>query len=173
MADTTPKVWLCKHCNERVDPTMAMCWSCGYDKQGTPQQDLQVEIETELIVRPDSTSDLTRAMQQWSVLLRLCLGSWCVTGLFVMITGTKPLRNAYRDVRGPIDELVVVAFSLSVLLTLILIAHRLVYNGESVGITEPRLSSDLHRPWVRRWMVGGWGSLLFWFAWAWVLLNYL
>ena len=29
-----PKAWLCKHCNERVDPTMALCWSCGHDRDG-------------------------------------------------------------------------------------------------------------------------------------------
>lgn len=34
MDKPTPKAWLCKHCNERVDPTMELCWNCGRDRQG-------------------------------------------------------------------------------------------------------------------------------------------
>ena len=34
MSETTPKAWLCKHCGERVDPTMELCWSCGRDRDG-------------------------------------------------------------------------------------------------------------------------------------------
>lgn len=32
--DDQPKAWLCKHCKERVDPTMELCWSCGRDQAG-------------------------------------------------------------------------------------------------------------------------------------------
>lgn len=34
MSDATPKAWLCKHCGERVDPTMAWCWNCSHDSEG-------------------------------------------------------------------------------------------------------------------------------------------
>lgn len=34
MAKNTPRAWLCKHCGERVDPTMEICWQCGYDREG-------------------------------------------------------------------------------------------------------------------------------------------
>lgn len=38
-----PKAWLCKHCNERVDPTMALCWSCGHDREGKPLEDFDTD----------------------------------------------------------------------------------------------------------------------------------
>ena len=34
MTDAASQAWLCKHCNERVDPTMELCWSCGRDREG-------------------------------------------------------------------------------------------------------------------------------------------
>lgn len=43
MSDPTPKVWLCKHCGERVDPTLEICWSCGWDRDGK-QIPLEVEV---------------------------------------------------------------------------------------------------------------------------------
>jgi hypothetical protein len=172
MADPPPKAWLCKHCGERVDPTMGMCWRCGHDRNGEPALDLQPVIDAEMRVRLGRVTNFTHSIQNWSVLLRLVFASWCVTGLFVMITGTGPFRRTYGASRGPVDELVVTLFHVSVLFTLLLIAHRLVYNGQTVNSDEPMLTSELHRPWIRRWMLRGWGSVLFWFAWGWVLLNY-
>lgn len=34
MSNATPKAWRCTLCNERVDPTMDLCWSCGADRDG-------------------------------------------------------------------------------------------------------------------------------------------
>lgn len=43
MPDTTPRAWLCKHCGERVDPTMDLCWQCGYDRKGNANPSIFVE----------------------------------------------------------------------------------------------------------------------------------
>lgn len=173
MAKSTPRAWLCKHCGERVDPTMAMCWSCGHDRNGEPRQDLSADIQNELLIRPGTTSSLTEAIQDRGILSLIFFGSWIVTGFFVMIAGTEPIHNRYNVSRGPADELVIIAFYLSLFFTFMLMAHHLVYQKDDVTFGEPIHSSDLHRPWVRRWLVRGWGSVLFWFAWAWLLLNYL
>ncbi|MFK7788392.1 MAG: hypothetical protein AB8C95_02720, partial [Phycisphaeraceae bacterium] len=87
MNDSILQAWLCKHCNERVDPTMAWCWKCGHDKLGTLQEDLSSAIDSELLIRQGATSPFTKAVQNGGVLLRLFWGSWCVTGLLLMITG--------------------------------------------------------------------------------------
>ncbi|MFI4862372.1 MAG: hypothetical protein ACIAXF_17035 [Phycisphaerales bacterium JB063] len=39
-----PKPWRCLHCNERVDPTMELCWSCGHDREGVAQPALFVDV---------------------------------------------------------------------------------------------------------------------------------
>lgn len=41
---TQPKPWLCRHCNELVDPTMSLCWNCGHDKEGVPQPAMFVDV---------------------------------------------------------------------------------------------------------------------------------
>lgn len=173
MSQAQPKAWLCKHCNERVDPTMAICWNCGHDKQGELGHDLSSDIRNELLIHAGTTSPFTTTIQDRGILSVLFFGSWIVTGFFVMIAGTEPIRNRYNVSRGPADELVIVAFYLSLLFTFMLMAHHLVYRKDGVTFGEPIDSSDLHRPWVRRWLMRGWGSVLFWFAWAWLLLNYL
>lgn len=41
--------WRCKHCNERVDPTMALCWNCGHDRAGVAQPAMfvhEVDVDT-------------------------------------------------------------------------------------------------------------------------------
>ena len=90
-----------------------------------------------------------------------------------MIAGPLPIYNRYNVSRGPVDELVTTLFYLSVLITFMLVAHRLIYQMGVACVDAPKLSTDLHKPWIRRWMTRGWGIVLFWFAWAWLLLNYL
>lgn len=52
MGESVPiaRAWRCKHCAERVDPTMACCWKCGFDREGN-----QAVVLTPAIVtgRPD------------------------------------------------------------------------------------------------------------------------
>lgn len=43
MSDATPIAWLCKHCGERVDPTMDLCWNCGHDREGVAHPSIFVE----------------------------------------------------------------------------------------------------------------------------------
>lgn len=49
MPDPTPRAWLCKHCGERVDPTMDLCWNCGHDREGVAHPTVFVEpVEVDL-----------------------------------------------------------------------------------------------------------------------------
>ena len=173
MADSTPKAWLCKHCNERVDPTMAWCWNCGCGKDGEPIQDLDAVIEEELRVKPTPMNPFTSTMQDRGTLLRLFFLAWGATGLIILATGTGPLRRGYASSRGSIDELVVLLFHISLLITFFLIANRLLCSSRSSKGTSHDFSYQMHRPWVRGWMTRGWGSVFFWFAWLWLLLGYI
>lgn len=56
---TTPIAWLCKQCGERVDPTMACCWSCGCDRSGERVVRLEDDlIAVDLDVCPECGYDL-------------------------------------------------------------------------------------------------------------------
>lgn len=46
----TARAWRCKHCSERVDPTMACCWKCGFDPEGNQAITL---IPAIVMSRPD------------------------------------------------------------------------------------------------------------------------
>ena len=58
MSETTPKAWLCKQCGERVDPTMAFCWNCGYDREGHLAVDLGEEDSNPFLTCPQCGYDL-------------------------------------------------------------------------------------------------------------------
>lgn len=40
---TQPVSWRCLNCQERVDPTMDLCWNCGHDREGVAQPALFVD----------------------------------------------------------------------------------------------------------------------------------
>lgn len=47
--NTQPKSWRCLNCHERVDPTMALCWNCGHDREGVAQPAMfvdEVDVDT-------------------------------------------------------------------------------------------------------------------------------
>lgn len=172
MSNTTPNAWRCKHCNERVDPTMAMCWSCGRDRNGESQEDLSLLIDEELMVKPEQVS-LANPMGHRRVLIRLFFLSWCVTGLFAMIAGPTTRHMGYGYASTPAQHIVSMCFVISLILTAAVISDRLVLQRNATTQGVAALSDTLHRPWVRRWMLRGWGCVLFWFAWLWLLLNYI
>ncbi|MEM9414213.1 MAG: hypothetical protein AAGA29_01890 [Planctomycetota bacterium] len=48
-ANTHLKPWRCLNCREHVDPTMALCWNCGYDREGVAQPAMfvdEVDVDT-------------------------------------------------------------------------------------------------------------------------------
>lgn len=173
MTETTPKAWLCKHCNERVDPTMAFCWSCGRDKLGESKQDVYEDIEFELTAPVGGADRHEKLLSQRGLLTRVFFLSWCSTGLFVMVAGTDAITDRYHYPFSTADYLVVIGFYFSILLSFALIADRLFFRAHAESDDVPMRSDELHRPWIRRWMTRGWGSVLFWFAWVWLLLNFL
>ena len=168
-----PRAWLCKHCGERVDPTMGLCWSCGYDRLGSPRQDLSSDIEEELMIPSSSAGSLAETIRYRAILLRLAIAGWCVTGLFSMLPGSGSSQDWYRSSRSPADYITDVAFYLSLFLTFALIADLLILRKDAIHEPDKHPSQALHKPWVRGWLTRGWGQLLFWFAWAWLLLHYL
>ncbi|MEM6504372.1 MAG: hypothetical protein AAF711_02790 [Planctomycetota bacterium] len=174
MTKAAPKAWLCKHCGERVDPTMAWCWSCGRDKLGELQQDVSVDLAAELPVPVGGADLLNRQLTRRGMLMRTFLLSWCFTGLTVMVAGSGAITDRFRfDYKTP-DYLAVIGFYFSVFMTFALIADRLFFepNATSQDASASR-SEEPYQPWIRAWMTRRWGRYLFWFAWVWLLLNYL
>jgi len=152
---------------------MALCWNCGHDKLGEPEQDLSSDIEQELMVAPAGDCNPAEVSRYRAVLFRLALAGWCVTGLFMLLTGPTPIHDWHRSLGSSVDYIVVISFYLSLFLTLALIADLQVVQKDAAVDDAPRPSLDLHKPWVRGWLTRGWGRFLFWFAWGWLLIDYL
>ncbi|MEM9347154.1 MAG: zinc ribbon domain-containing protein [Planctomycetota bacterium] len=209
MTKAIPKAWLCKHCGERVDPTMAYCWNCGRDREGLLVVDLGQEESNPFLTCPECGYDLrgsrgaevcpecgfqlklSQAHKElfWvpssdqvgpisglfrspKRMLPIVVGCWFFFGLIYMTD--KEVHFSASDspsnVVGYLQWIVVMA---ALLFTFALISSVLVQGLHPTDEDRSEQSISAGAGFILPWLTRGWGRVVFWLAWGFLLLGIL